>query len=119
MSSTTDEIGKQGERLALGHLKKMGYKIIECNVSTRFGEVDILAKHRKKMVLVEVKTMETVSQFGHPVFRINQRKKNKLKNMARRLLQKYNLGDTDIRFDVVTVDLTGKKPDIVVLENAF
>ncbi len=119
MTLSTKEIGDKGEILALGRLKKMGYKIINRNLSTRYGEIDILAKHENTLVIVEVKSLIEESEFGSPVLRVGQKKMVKLHKMALMLMQKYNLVNTDFRFDVVIVDLSGRKPDIEVIKNAF
>jgi len=39
-------VGRFGERIALGFLKRKGYKILETNFRTRFGELDLIAKQK-------------------------------------------------------------------------
>lgn len=48
--------GTKGESLACAFLEKRGYKILERNFSSRYGEVDIIAKKEDEYVFVEVKT---------------------------------------------------------------
>ena len=36
-------LGTLGERIAAGRLRRAGYRIVECNYRTRYGELDIVA----------------------------------------------------------------------------
>src|SRR3989338_8163948 len=54
-----------GEKLAAEYLEKQGYKIIERNFRTGWGEIDIIALDDKTLVFVEVKT-KTSNKFGTP-----------------------------------------------------
>lgn len=52
------EVGQLGEDIAERYLKKKRYKIVERNYRERWGEIDIIAKSPKKvLVFVEVKTV--------------------------------------------------------------
>ncbi len=53
------------------------YKIIEQNYSTKYAEIDLLARKDETLVLVEVRT-KTGEQFGSPEETINKKKMNKL-----------------------------------------
>ena len=49
------DIGFAKEKEAADFLKKRGYKILETNFTTSFGEIDIIAEHKKETVFIEVK----------------------------------------------------------------
>lgn len=49
-------LGKLGEDLAIAHLRRLGWVVVERNVRTRHGEIDIVALDRHALVFVEVKT---------------------------------------------------------------
>ncbi len=53
-----DPLGPAGERVAVKHLKKHGYRVLGVNVRTRVGEADIVAEapDRRTIVVVEVKS---------------------------------------------------------------
>ena len=51
----TQKIGQFGEDFAVKHLKKHGYKILERNYHSRFGEIDIIASNKEFIAFVEVK----------------------------------------------------------------
>lgn len=56
------EIGRIGEDIAVKHLKKQGWRIVERNHRQTFGELDIVCQDLDRtLVFVEVKTMK---QFG-------------------------------------------------------
>ena len=112
-------LGQGGEALAVRHLKRKGYKILEHNFRTRRGEIDIVARHRGTLVFVEVKTRRSVG-FGNPKWAITRAKRRKISQVALEYMLKTR-GTTNIkcRFDVVTVQHTADEPTIEVIANAF
>ncbi len=52
----THKLGEIGENLAIKFLEKNGYKILERNFRSKFGEIDIIAQDKNTLVFVEVKT---------------------------------------------------------------
>ena len=50
------EIGARGERLAREHFERLGFAIIDRNVRTRQGEIDLVAYDGCTLVFAEVKT---------------------------------------------------------------
>ena len=58
-------VGRNGEDLAAGFLKKRGLKVVERNHRTPFGEIDLICLDRKIVVFVEVKT-RTGNAYGRP-----------------------------------------------------
>ncbi len=55
-------VGDFGETVCCGYLEHIGIKIIDRNFSTKFGELDVVAKSPDKTLLfIEVKTMDTRS----------------------------------------------------------
>lgn len=56
MSSKTKKHGVFGEEYTAKFLKKHGYKILERNYHSRFGEIDIIASKKGIIAFVEVKT---------------------------------------------------------------
>ena len=56
-------LGKDGEDIAAVFLEKKGFRIIEKNYRTAFGEIDIIAQDRGVIVFVEVKTKKILHNF--------------------------------------------------------
>jgi putative endonuclease len=99
------DVGRRGEELARGLLKKRGYKVLETNVRGYFGEIDIVAKKGDCHVFVEVRT-RTGDAFGTPEESITQRKQEKLVTCALEYVAKHEaLRDKSFRIDVVAIEL--------------
>lgn len=73
------QFGNSGEDLACEYLIKNGYEILERNKHfSKLCEIDIIAKYKKKVVFVEVKTRRT-ADFGSPLESITKTKYNNIK----------------------------------------
>ncbi len=112
--------GQFAEELAVKRLKKVGYKIVERNFHSYFGEIDIVARDKEYLVFVEVKFRKS-DAFGGAVAAVTASKQNKIKKTAAYYLQK-NAINSAVRFDVVL--MTGeiektKDMQIEIIKNAF
>lgn len=101
------EIGKIGEELATNYLKNIGYTIIERNFVATQGEIDIVARDKKDLVFIEVKT-RTNKQFGKPIDAVNRIKQKHLINTAKYYLYSKHLENEFVRIDVIEVYLKEK-----------
>ena len=106
-------LGGKGERLAVKHLKRHGYKILRTNYRTPFCEVDIIARCGDTLCFCEVKTRLSDS-FGAPHEAVNAAKQN-LYIRAAHYYFKNKEPDCNVRFDIIEV--SGGK--INHIENAF
>jgi len=97
----TRQLGASGEDRAAVYLSHLGYEILDRNRRYSFGEIDILARDGKVIVLVEVKTGRT-GQFGYAIERVGPKKQRKLRQLASRLEQDYQMAT--VRIDLVNVD---------------
>ena len=111
-------LGKMGEELAVTQLRTMKYQILERNYRCLLGEMDIIAREKGSLVFVEVKTRAT-KDFGGPAAAVHERKQRQLSRIALLYLNHKKIRDVPARFDVVAVDLSGTKPRIEVIQNAF
>jgi putative endonuclease len=102
MKSDNKQVGAVGEEAAAQLLRKNGYEILARNFRTRWGEIDIIAKLKDRVIFVEVKT-KTGEQYGEPWEMINRKKYQQIKNMAQVYLTKSGPGETACRIDVVGV----------------
>jgi len=102
MKKSNIQKGVIGEKAAVELLKKKGFKIIETNYRTRFGEIDIIGRDGEVIVFVEVKT-KTGDQFGEPWEMMNKRKLGQIKRIGKMYLVKKEMGDAVCRIDVVGV----------------
>ncbi len=104
-----NQVGKTGENLAAKYFRKNGYRVIERNFSTRFGEIDLIVNKKGVLVFVEVKTR---LGFGQPALRrsrpewgIDHKKIYKVQKMAQVYLVDENPEYKNLRIDVVCIDL--------------
>jgi putative endonuclease len=106
------EIGIGGEDLAAKYLLAKGYAILERNWRHGHKEIDIIAKWRDCLVVVEVKT-RTGTSFGDPVDSVTLKKQALLIRAAEAYLFEHDL-DMDVRFDIIVIE---KKKAGSVLEH--
>ena len=118
MKHARRQLGDQGEDLAAAALKQQGYKILERNYVTPLGEIDLIAKQGKTVVVVEVKTRRG-SSFGAPQEAVNSGKQNRLRRLADYYLKAKRLTGSPVRFDVVAVTMTENVPQVEIIQNAF
>jgi putative endonuclease len=118
MLNRRQKFGEKGEAIAVHHLKKNGYKILETNYSTKLGEIDIIAKDKDTIVFVEVKTRRSV-HFGSPKWAVTPQKQKKISMVALYYLKINNQSTAKARFDVVAVISNLDKPRVEVIKNAF
>lgn len=110
--------GKRGEDIAVAHLKKKGYEILERNYRCLFGEVDIIAKDADTIVFVEVKSRRS-ERFGEPQMAVGLEKQRKLSRISWKYLEEKRLYPCNARFDVVAVKILPEGENIELIQNAF
>jgi putative endonuclease len=113
--------GEAGEKLACSALKKKGYRIIERNYRCRYGEIDIIARHKDSLVFIEVRS-KTGASFGSPEESITSAKKQRLVSTALDYLNAHGKPDENWRFDFVAVRFEagpGKHADVEILQNVI
>ncbi len=96
-------LGKLGEDLAAEHLRKAGYQVLERNVRTRYGEIDLVARDGDCVVFVEVRTM--ASDMMTPEESVTLRKQRQVASLGFRYLQEHGMTDADWRADVVAIEM--------------
>lgn len=116
MSENSLLIGETCEEQAANFLKKRGYKILQRNFRTKFGELDIVAKEKDTVVFLEVKGRSNFSR-GLPQEAINNFKRRKIAKCALLFLKKNNLTDSKARFDVVSINTN--VGEVKLFKNAF
>ena len=112
-------LGKLGEEIAAAELTGRGYAVIATRHRTRFGEIDIIARHGGVLVFVEVKARRT-DRYGTAAESISPRKRRRIASMALDYLAWTGALETPCRFDVVAIDAIGSsKMTVRVIENAW
>jgi putative endonuclease len=115
---TPKELGKKGEDLAVGYLKKNGYQILARNWHFDHKEIDIIAKQQEELVILEVKTREG-DYFEEPWEAISVRKIRNLVEAADAWILEHK-SDATTRFDVVSIVFSnGVTYELKHFEGAF
>jgi putative endonuclease len=111
--------GQASEQLAERFLRAKGYRILERNLRTSLGELDLVADDDGVLVFVEVKARAT-DAFGGAVLAVDCRKRAKLVRLASQYLARRHWTEKLCRFDVVLVQGPSTDKDrIEHLQNAF
>ena len=99
--SKTYQHGLLAERLAGAVLRLKGYRIISQRLKTPVGEIDLVAKRGKTLVIAEVKQRRTMAEAAAA---ISVRQRERLVMAARFMLaQRPELSDHTVRFDAILV----------------
>ncbi len=96
------EKGSAAEDLAADFLSSKGYEIIERNYSTRFGEIDIIAKDKETLVIVEVRSRSS-GKFGYPEETVSKSKIKKIIRTTYQYIQQKNPSFKEVRFDIISI----------------
>ncbi len=110
-------LGPEGEDMAVKFLKGKGFRILHRNYKTPLGEADIIARDKDATVFIEVKARSS-SRFGEPFEAVDLRKQERLKRIAL-WYQKKEGGDLQVKFDVVSIKLSGNGNMIEHIVEAF
>lgn len=99
------ELGILGERIAERFLLAKGYKVLDKNFKTKWGEIDLVAKKKKGIVFVEVKTIRKKQGFAAED-EISRKKKMQLRKMAQiYLAQKRMPPETLCQIDILAIEI--------------
>ena len=77
--------GQEGETAAEQYLRRKGYRIVERNLRSSVGELDLVAEDGPVLVFVEVKARRS-DAFGGAIHAVHQRKQEKLIQLAAQYL---------------------------------
>jgi putative endonuclease len=101
-------------------LRTRGYRVLYRNYRTERGEIDLICRHGRVLVFVEVRTRDRVD-FGRPAESIGPAKQEALRYAAERYLAQLDDRATIYhRFDAVEVLMTeGRVPACHLIEDLF
>ena len=114
MSSNRHALGRWGETVAADYLVGKGYKILSRSVRTPYGEIDLIAQTKDKLVFVEVKTRST-DAYGPPEASITSKKREHLINSALYFVQTHPDEEPNWRIDVIAIqrNKNGEQPIMI------
>lgn len=114
-------MGSWGEALAADFLRKKHYNILACRYYCRFGEIDLVARHRRYIVFVEVKLRKN-AKFASAAEFVDRRKQDRIRLTASIYLSE-NPTELQPRFDIIEIyapnGMETVHPEIYHMEDAF
>lgn len=110
-------LGKEGEDIAADFLKKKGFRIVEKNYRSIFGEIDLIVQDKGTIVFVEVKTRSDIS-FAYPFEAVNPKKREKIRKTALCFMKKMKQ-EVPARFDILSICVRDGKQEIEHIQDAF
>ena len=114
------QTGAQGEAIARRHLRRQGYRIIESNWKSLFGELDIIAERAGVLTFVEVKTRRAANTESALEGITAAKRERMLKAVYLYLHEREFDPEVQWRIDVIAVALGGAgPPKLDHVEDAF
>ncbi len=80
--------------------------------------MDIVARDGPTLVFVEVKARDGL-RFGAGVDAVTPLKQRRMVLVALDFITRHRLGECPCRFDVVSIEMGGRKPAVEIYQNAF
>jgi len=118
MTEARLELGAWGEEQACRYLRRQGFRILERNYRTPVGEIDIIARSRKLLLFVEVKTRRGRA-YGLPQEAVGALKQRQIIRTAQWYLGNQPAGRLQPRFDVIAVLKRGDEALVEHLPGCF
>ncbi len=113
------DFGRRAEAAAERELRHRGYRIIDRNVRTAGGELDLVALVGGTVVFVEVRARHS-EDVGSPLESVGPQKRRQLTKLATSYLRQKKLLEQPARFDVVAVESDDDGDlKVTVLPDAF
>jgi putative endonuclease len=116
-------LARLGEQLACEHLQRLGFRVLERNYRSRFGELDVVAFDGATLVFCEVKSRRLPARAGAPLAAISSRKRAQVRRIAARWLHERTARPRAraLRFDAigVTFDAAGRLLALEHVQDAF
>jgi len=102
--------GRWGEDLAARWYTDRGYTVVARNWRCPTGEIDLVARRGRVVVVIEVKARRTEA-YGPAAAAVGRLKQQRLRRLAAEWLATSGIHGVEVRFDVVAV--TGSEIDVI------
>jgi putative endonuclease len=112
-----NELGKQGEEIAVKYLLRQGYVILDTNWRVKHNEIDIIARDKDYVVIVEVKSRSS-DAFTEPEEAVTRDKQQALIRAANAYIYRKNIME-DVRFDIISIIHNKNETRVNHIKDAF
>jgi len=110
--------GKKGEDIAVQHLEKANYTILERNYRYSRAEIDIIAIKNNTLVFVEVK-MRSKTAFGYPEEFVSEAQELRILDASTFYLEQDPPPYQFIRFDIIAIICNKEWYELTHIKDAF
>ena len=111
--SHNNNIGRIGEKIAKKHLRSKGYKVLEENYKTKFGEIDLIVLKNKKITFVEVKTRR-LRPIESPYLSVDWQKQERIRKLALYYIKRKQQDNINLGLDIISIILNEKNRPIEI-----
>lgn len=110
------KLGAMGERRAAWFYRLRGYRIVGRNLRTKAGEADLVVRRGNTVVIVEVKTRQTlVAGEGHEA--VDQKRRERMIRIGD--VVAANDPNVQLRYDILSIYWTGRRFVVTHYADAF
>ena len=111
-------LGRLGEWRAAWFYRLHGYEIVAKNARVRGGEIDLVVRRGRTLVIAEVKTRQSLAAGeGHEA--VDRHKRRRLVRLADEYLARNGWPDVQLRYDILSLFWNGWWFVVTHYEDAF
>jgi len=110
--------GFSSEALVAKEMQRLGYTILGRNITIMKGELDIVCRNQREMVIVEVRSLED-GTIEDCIEGVTRRKVRLVRRTAELFLMDKPVDYEEVRFFLACVIWRGAEPQITIIEDAF
>jgi putative endonuclease len=110
--------GNTGEDLAVQWLERQGYVVVERNVRTEAGEIDVVAREGETLCFIEVKA-RAGDVHGPAIAAVTPHKQRRIARSASLYLMLRDMRNVPCRFDVLGLDPSADGWSFTLIRDAF
>jgi putative endonuclease len=104
------DTGRWGEDVAAEWYRRRGYELVCRNWTCPSGEIDLIVRRRRVVVVAEVKARRS-DAFGPAAAAVGPEKQRRLRRLAAEWLACTGVHGVEVRFDVVAI--TGNRIEVI------
>jgi len=108
----TQALGAHGEAIAARHLVQQGMVVLDRNWRCPDGEIDLVLRHGRVLVVCEVKTRRSAA-YGTPLEAVTAAKAARLRRLAAQWVAAHDLRVPDVRIDLVGIVCPHDAPAVI------
>ena len=114
----TTTLGRLGEIRAAWFYLLRGYRIVGRNVRLRRGEIDLIVRRGRTLVVAEVKTRQSLAA-GEGYEAVGSEKRRRLVRLASEYLARIGSPNVELRYDVLSLFWNGWRFAVTHYRDAF